>query len=565
MKRILTLLLLLFILSLYNCNSVDRSVSTSSSEVEFKNYSWVFEDTVLLDNSPAIDFRFNHIYSLRVTPDACISYYAAGNYLVKDCGGKIERRKVLENEQAYYLANYYWIDSSKIAFFFQPSYLGEYMDKCIFTYNFEKGEKETIYNFEGLNFKYTSLNKNNASLKNRLTYDYSLSYDFIPVYDYKDSSLIIPVKPSINKLNLNNEMTETDILNTEVLAKVYPISSGKNAHKLNISYGDFLDPLKEKVLHNFLFYGVSSHHNKEKNTLLLSTNISNKTIEYHLLTGEKRVLTDNNYMMPPTVGFDTVPKFNNNSRTKFKQIFYNSSNNTYYRQVFFPTTYENGSTINFMVNGLIIMDTLFNEVGFAMLPKDYAMIGFDKDNNFVMHCIHKQNFETRQTFFIGKLDTFEIQKGYAKIPEEFIKKAIASNYNKYFNSISKEILENETVVILPFDNTCPTCVNRMKTFLSLSDTIVPNTKLIVIFGNKNSFNEFYSTFLNEEIKKHIYFDYNNKYLDVINLPDKFIQLRKSKKGVFEIEKEYNPSTIENLIDLLSVTPMNIGPTCIEKK
>ncbi len=233
-------------------------------------------------------------------------------------------------------------------------------------------------------------------------------------------------------------------------------------------------------------------------------------------------------------------------------------------RLLFPLDYPDGKKLNYMVYGLIIMGAEFNEIGFIRLPRGYKVIGIDSQSNLILYNFLDDNPDGIRHFLRSKIsDNYTVRKGFAEIPQEYLFSTLEDDYNSYFNSINPQLNSYKNIVIVPADNTCPSCVNKLCTFLDMMDSTNKDIAFVIAFKYVMSYPDFSKKYTFDNIKGRIYYDYEKIYLDKISIPNRNSLFEKSEQG-FKLQKSYEISELDKLMDFISPTSNKVGPACNTK-
>jgi hypothetical protein len=534
------------------------------SQDSFNSFQYTEVKSFLLEHRVDIAKLFNYNQTFRITPDGCYSYYADSNSIVKNCNGNITKRYIFTKGTSYLLSNYKWVSQSHLVLTYHVPGMGYTNDWTVYLYDFDSGKIASTYNFDGSDMLHSKLPNFNNSINNGSSshYDFSGSTTFDLIFNHKDSSIILPVYPAYNKTNPKDTFTFQHLSNTKVLLKVFPIHANKTAYRLLPEFKDlFFDCNKSKYFYQSL-YNVSSYHDESKNTLYLSTGLSNMIIQYDYLNNEQKVVNNSHEFLPNCNGFDSLSNSNDFSQSFFLNLFYDSIHNLFLRQVLLPLNDKELKKHWPKRYGCIVMDNKFKTLGFVEFPIGYKMFGLDKQG--YLHLKQTENisdFTSSQILVISIAKTFSRKASVGLVSEPPSLEKEYSNYNSFFKDVNPDILNYKKVVIVPIDNSCPACINKVTNFLTIADSIQSDVCVIILFKNKSKAEELASILRNKSFNNQIVFDKNLNHSRLSYTPSSLQYIVLQEKE-YILKQDFNPETISEFFSLLAVDLLDIiGPTC----
>lgn len=534
------------------------------SQDSFNSFHYSVVSSFELEHRVDIAKLFNYNQTFRITPDGCYSYYADSNSIVKNCNGTITKRYIFSKGTSYLLSNYKWLSNSHLVLTYHVPGMGYTNDWTVYLYDFDLGKIASTYNFDGSDMLHSKLPDFDRSINNGSSslYDFSGSTTFDFVYNPSDSSLILPVYPAYNKTNPKDTFTFQLLSKTKSLLKVFPIHSNKKAFRLQSEFKDlFYDCNLNKYFYQSLF-NISSYHDANKNILYLSTGLSNKILQYDYLNNKQKVVNNSNEFLPNCNGFDSLSNSNDFSQSFFLNLYYDSLHNRFLRQVLLPLNDKELKKHWPKRYGCIVMDNKFKTLGFVEFPIGYKMFGLDKQG--YLHLKQTENisdFTSSQVLVISIAKTFSRKASVRLVSAPPSLEKEYSNYNSFFKDVNPAILKYAKVVIVPIDNSCPACINKVTSFLTKADSIQSDVCVVILFKNKNKAEELASMLRNKSFINQIIFDKNLNH-SRLNYTPSNLQYILQEENKYILKQDFNPDTISDFFSLLAVDLLDIiGPTC----
>jgi hypothetical protein len=353
-------------------------------------------------------------------------------------------------------------------------------------------------------------------------------------------------------------------LKSNVLVRVYPEGKNKQAHYLPLNFLDVGGEIVKSKYINTWEKELVGYHNTKQNEILISTPISNRIISYNYMANSHSIKNIENYIDGIYEGYETINKALTRKRPEFNQyniIHHDKDENLYYRQLGLVNSKLKDSK-HLGVSVILIMDSLLNPMGIAKMDSLHSLIGIDHKGCLVLinNAFSPENKEFHFKRYKVSKEHNLIQDTIYYKEKVLLPKLKDSDIAEYLNSIIPLNSNYENIIIIPYDNTCPSCINDLQYFLNQTDTIHNNTALLFLFSDKFNIPGFKKQNNFEAIQVSVYLDSTRLFDSYFDVPNSFYHYKK-KKRKFVLFKEYEPLHTNLLFEFLNPNLTLIGPSC----
>lgn len=446
---------------------------------------------------------------------------------------KLKSFKYKNSKKNMYLWGWKYIDSSKFLLNYSTTYHAHRHDSSLIIYDFNRNKVIQTFCFDSSNL----ISESNYKI---LPYKYSsivFNRFFIPYFNKKDKS--ITVSTIDIRSNCNNNYRGN-------ILQLFPKESNKPVIDFQIKF-----ECKKSEYYFEEYYHLSGLVIDD--TIVSSTYLNNEITLTCIKNNNKKVINANPYFLPNNndISIDSITSLQSKickNYIAYTNLIYDSFFNVYYRTVSLPESNSTSSRqSNIGKRGILKMDRKMNLIGFSYLPlgitnltpTSKGLLGLDwnvskTDSNFHFYFIKfKDGKSIKGILEQNNLDNNNITK-----PDEI---------KKYLSKLNVN-LKSEKILLIPIDNSCPSCLSKIGKYLYQINNDSSFTKIIVS-ARKFKIDEY----LNKNkliVNSSFYFDNNNMIYDYFNSLSN-INLIKNNNGDFTI-KEYQPELIDNLILELKV-------------